>query len=217
MKNFYNDDLTFTNKYDINILLNNIQTDTEKLFNFIKKNLEEGKRFEINQKDFIIDDSLFFDRFKNVNFDEFIGLQGLSKPNELLSASKSKSNNFNNEFDYLTKLSNRIGEINKMTIEDTNCVSTDKGIKNLVRKLVTYEVLKTKNIDFDSNNIDNIMTEIIERERNAIDDLIKQGKLNYSEKIKDDKQVYLNELLEIANKFKNSDNEIINKKKYYGK
>lgn len=176
------DDLPFTSKFEVNILTNDIQTDIEKLYGYLKNN----KIDSINRQDFVIPDDKFYKLFSNINFDEFVGLE--------------------EKFSHLSDLNMRIKKIFQKKLQEVNSeINTTimynrNEIENLVRKLVTYEVAKGANEKLTQNQYDSLITEILEKERNFYSDLSLQGKLRQDVGSTSNfkKEEYMKELVEVA-------------------
>lgn len=182
------DDLSFTQKYEVNMLVNDIQCDSEKLYRDLKAG---GKELKINREDYLIPDSDFLNRFKHINLDEFYaGVEG-------------------GEFGFISEMSKRINEIFKMKMKSGVEIPSFRETEDLVKKLVTYEVMKGKNI---INEKENLVAELIEKERAAYDELVKEGKIPEEMIVEGNRQnraYYLNTLIDLA---QISDKDIVDEK-----
>ncbi len=101
IENEFLDKLDFVAKYEVKILLNEIQADSEKLYNFLVSVFDSTKKITIERKEFLIYNEEFYKKFAKVNLDELIGVEGTN-------------------LEYLNELNKRIKEIVRNQLGDFN-------------------------------------------------------------------------------------------------
>ncbi len=153
----------FSEKYQISLLSNNIQADFAKLYNYLKENYETNKKNNVklfeNFSEFVVSDELFFGCFKEVNFDEFLGMEN---------------------YDIIKK---RIDEINELKIKEQIAFkesginfSSDREIQNIIRNLVIEEIEKSQTFVFsNSMKIDKSIELLLEKENQIIENINSSG------------------------------------------
>lgn len=74
--------LDFVAKYEVKFLLSDIQADSERLYHYLKAQLDTSansqniRKISIERKDFLITEGQFYQQFSKVQLDELIGLEG---------------------------------------------------------------------------------------------------------------------------------------------
>ena len=101
IENEFLDKLDFVAKYEVKILLNEIQADSEKLYYYLVSEFDSKKKITIDRKDFLINNEEFYKKFAKVNLDELIGVEGTN-------------------LEYLNELNMRIKEIVRNQLADIN-------------------------------------------------------------------------------------------------
>lgn len=181
----------FSEKYQIKALVNNIQADFAKLYNYIKTNYltkkkDQTKQFK-NFSEFIVSDEVFAGTFGEINFDEFLGLEN---------------------YDIIKK---RIDQINQLKLQEESTFNkadinfiTDREIKNIIRNLVIEEVTKSQEFLFtNEKKIDESINLLLEKEK-EISENIKLNGFNLKTVQRDLNSSEKNELInEYKLKFKN--------------
>ena len=148
----------FSEKYQINYMVNNIQADFSKLYNYLKDNYE-NKNNSLNFVDFIVNDEIFHKNFNNLNFDELFGLEKI----ELIK----------NKIDMIN--SQKINEEAVLTGAGGSFVS-NREMRNIIQNLVTEEIIKTSTINFDNENkIDECIDLILQKEKEILQNIEYNG------------------------------------------
>jgi hypothetical protein len=183
----YFDQLDFTAKYDVSILLNNPKCDIKKLYNHIKEHFltNKSKRIKLNHSDFLINE-LF---------------------TELLNDFEGK--------DKINHLNSLIVKAVKDDLA-SNKGSSATDLQKTVRRLITFEVMKAKGVLSEKEiNLDNLTSAIFEKEVKAYDELVASNVITeeqrYSSK---DEKIYLSDIAEYIELF-NNDELNLNKKVQY--
>jgi len=153
----------YSEKYQINVLAENIQADFAKLYNFLKENYLKNKQnasktFE-NFSEFIASNATFANAFGEINFDEFIGLENY----EIIKR--------------------RIDQINELKVKEQNAYEaagvtlvSDKEIQNIVRKLVVEEIEKSQTFVFSNEmKVDESVNILLEKEKEICESLQANG------------------------------------------
>jgi enoyl-CoA hydratase/carnithine racemase len=152
---------SFTEKYQVNSLANNIQVDFEGLYNYLQNRNNDIKSINLNNNfdKFILSNTEFYSNFPNLNFDEFLGV------------------------DNLKLIQKRIDEINKSLLIEENELSdnginikTEKEIKNLIRNLVVEEITKTQNFELSNEQkLDKIIGDLFAKENQITKEISQNG------------------------------------------
>ena len=176
----------YSEKYQINILAENIQADFAKLYNYLKENYAKNKKsltkpFE-NFSEFIASDETFAKAFAEINFDEFIGLENY----EIIKIQIDKINQL--------KLKEQLA----FEEAGVNFVS-DKEIQNIIKKLVAEEIAKSQSFIFsNAMKVDEAVNILLQKEKEICDNLSANGfALKYSQK-----EMNSAEKVELINEYK---------------
>lgn len=176
----------YSEKYQLNILAENIQADFAKLYNYLKANYLKNKQTGVkpfeNFSDFIASDETFAKTFAEINFDEFIGLENY----EIIKR--------------------RIDQINELKVAEQNVFDaagitfvSDKEIQNIVRKLVVEEIAKGQSFVFsDDMKVDESINLLLQKE-NEISESLKANGFSLKSA---QKQLNSGEKTELINEYK---------------